>query len=77
MTVYAYRTAGHDAWNLPRVYCWDCNDGESETPTLGTTEVVATVFLGVMQVAASQTSRLVLVGVEVEQYSSPEERSDT
>jgi len=75
-TVYAYRTAGHDQWNLPRVYCRDCNGGTLETPTLGTAEVVATAFLGVMQVAASQMSRLVLTGVEVEEYSGPDDGSE-
>jgi len=76
VTVYAYRTAGHDEWNLPRVYCRECNTGEIETPTLGTVEVVATAFLGVLQVAASQTTRLVLTGVELEEYSGPNDRSD-
>ncbi|WP_135827273.1 hypothetical protein [Halorussus ruber] len=76
VTVYAYRTAGHDEWNLPRVYCRDCNAGMLETPTLGTAEVVATAFLGVMQVAASQSTRLVLTGVELEEYSGPDEGSD-
>jgi len=75
-TVYAYRTAGHDEWNLSRVYCRECNGGEVETPTLGTSEIVATAFLGVMQVAAAQTTRLVLTGVEVEKYSGPSDRSD-
>ncbi|WP_135855269.1 hypothetical protein [Halorussus salinus] len=77
VTVYAYRTAGHDQWNLPRVYCRECNGGTLETPTLGTVEVVATAFLGVMQVASSQTTQLVLTGVEVEEYSLPEEGSET
>jgi len=76
VTVDAYRTAGHDQWNLPRVYCRDCNGGEIETPTLGAAEVVATPFLGVLQITAAQTTRLVLTGVEVEEYSSPEEGSD-
>ncbi|MFC4451189.1 hypothetical protein [Halorussus aquaticus] len=76
VTVYAYRTAGHDEWNLPRIYCHDCNGGKIETPTLGTVEVVVTAFLGVMQVAASQTTRLVLTGVEVEEYSGPDDGSE-
>ncbi len=76
VTVYAYRTAGHDQWNLPRVYCRECNGGKIETPTLGTNEVVATAFLGVMQVASSQTTRLVLTGVEVEEYSGPDDGSE-
>ncbi|WP_135855200.1 hypothetical protein [Halorussus salinus] len=76
VTVYAYRTAGHDQWNLPRVYCRECNSGEVETPTLGTNEVVATAFLGVMQVAAAQTTRLALTGVEVEEYSGPDKGSE-
>ncbi len=76
VTVYAYRTAGHDQWNLPRVYCRECNGGNIETPTLGTAEVVATAFLGVLQVAASQTTRLVLTGVEVEEYSGLDEGSE-
>ncbi|WP_128478995.1 hypothetical protein [Halorussus pelagicus] len=76
VTVYAYRTAGHDEWNLPRVYCRDCNGGTLETPTLGTAEVVATAFLGVLQVAASQSTRLVLTGVELEEYSAPDDGTD-
>ncbi|NEU58782.1 hypothetical protein [Halorussus sp. MSC15.2] len=75
VTVYAYRTAGHDEWSLPRVYCRDCNGGKIETPTLGTTGVVATAFLGILQVAASQTTRLVLTGVEIEEYSGPDDGS--
>ncbi|WP_135855239.1 hypothetical protein [Halorussus salinus] len=76
VTVYAYRTAGHDTWTLPRVYCHDCNGGQIETPTLGVTEIVATALLGVLQVASSQTAQLVLTGVEVEEYSRPDEGSD-
>ncbi|WP_135855305.1 hypothetical protein [Halorussus salinus] len=76
VTVYAYRTAGHDQWNLPRAYCRECNGGNIEIPTLGTNEVVATTFLGVMQAAASQTTRLVLTGVEIEEYSGPDDGSE-
>ncbi|MFC7079281.1 hypothetical protein [Halorussus caseinilyticus] len=76
VTVYAYRKAGHDTWNCPRVYCRDCRSGDGvSTPTLGTTEVTATAFLGVMQVAA-QTTRLALTNVELESYSRPSDGSE-
>ncbi len=51
--------------DLPRVYCSVCNEGAIKTLTLGTIKVVLTAFLGVLQVAASQTTRLVLTDVEV------------
>lgn len=73
VTVYAYRVAGHDEWNTARISCRDCGRDEIETPTLGTTEIVATAFLGVLQVAASQTTRLVLTSIDVQAYSPPEE----
>lgn len=73
VTVYAYRTAGHDEWNPARVFCRECGTDEVETPTLGTTEVVATAFLGVLQLAASQSTRLALTSIEVEAYSPPED----
>lgn len=76
VTVYAYRTAGHDKWNLPRVYCRGCGNDEIKTPTLGTTEVVATAFLGVLQVAAAQATRLVLTNVELVASSPPSEGTE-
>ena len=58
------------------IYCRNCGRRKLETPTLGTAGVVVTAFLGVMQVATSQTTRLVLTGVEVEEYSGPDDGSD-
>lgn len=76
ITVYAYRTAGHDNWNLPRISCRDCGSDEIETPTLGTTEIVATAFLGVLQVAAAQTTRHALTNVELVASSPPNEGTE-
>ncbi|MFC7079270.1 hypothetical protein [Halorussus caseinilyticus] len=78
ITVYAYRKAGHHHWNCPRVYCRSCRNSDDgvPTPTLGTTEILATAFLGIMQVAAAQTTRLALTDVEVQSYSHPSDGSE-
>lgn len=73
VTVYASQPAEADRWGVPRVYCMDCGRDEIRTPTLGTTEVLATAWLGVASLAACQVHRLCLTCPEVVAYSPPEE----
>lgn len=76
VTVYAYKSADASEWEIPRVYCRGCHGNEIRTPTLGTREVVATAFLGLIQLAASQTARLSLTEVELQTHSPPTEGTE-
>ena len=71
VTLYAYKSADASEWKIPRIYCCKCHSEVIETPTLGTTEAVASAFLAVTQYAAGQTTRLTLSEIELRDYSPP------
>ncbi len=70
VTAYAYKPADEPRWEVLRVYCQACTHTEIETPTLGTAEVLVSACLALTQLAARQTTRLVLSDVELHTHSA-------
>ena len=69
VTAYAYKPADAPQWDVARVYCQPCDHTKIETPTLGTTEVLVSGCLALTQLAARQTTRLVLSDIELQAQS--------
>ncbi|MFA1610781.1 hypothetical protein [Halobellus rubicundus] len=62
--VYAYRAAEDPEWTITRCFCAACTDRRIETPTLGTSEVLAAARLNVRSVVDEQRHELCLTHVE-------------
>jgi hypothetical protein len=62
--VYAYRAAEDPEWTITRCFCRDCTDRRIETPTLGTSEVLAAARLNVRSLSGEQRHELCLTHVE-------------
>jgi hypothetical protein len=73
VTVYGYRQAERDAWDLRRCYCVDCAPTAIETPTLGVSELLARAWLGSIALPRTRTHRLCLTEVALVTYSLPVE----
>lgn len=71
--IYAYRPAEASEWCLVRCYCQDCAPGQIETPTVDTSEVLASATLGTLSRVTEQVHHLCLTHVEVIDQSAPEE----
>jgi len=70
VTVYGYRRAESNHWNLRRCYCAPAAIGE---PTLGVTELLAQAWLGTASQPERRSHRLCLTAVEVVNQSPPQE----
>lgn len=73
VTVYAYRVAENQQWDLQRCYCEDCAPASVAGPTLGVTELLAKAWLGTLSVPRTRTHEVCLTEIEVVAYSPPEE----
>jgi hypothetical protein len=73
VTVYGYRQAERDEWDLRRCYCEACAPTAIETPTLGVSELLARAWLGSVALPRTRTHRLCLTEVELVTYSPPAE----
>jgi hypothetical protein len=73
VTVYGYRQAERDEWDLRRYYCEDCAPTAIETPTLGVSELLARAWLGSVALPRTRTHRLCLTEVELVAASPPAE----
>ena len=73
VTVYGYRQAERDEWDLRRCYCEACAPTAIETPTLGVSELLARAWLGSIALPRTRTHRLCLTEVELVTYSPPAE----
>lgn len=62
--VYAYRAAEGPEWTITRCFCPDCVERQIDTPTLGTSEVVAAARLNVRSLAGEQRHELCLTAIE-------------
>lgn len=67
--VYAYRAAEDAEWTVTRCFCADCVERRIDTPTLGTSEVVAAARLNVRSLAGEQRHELCLTHVEPSAFS--------
>lgn len=77
MTVYGYRGADSEWWDLRRCYCADCAPTAIGEPTLGVTELLVRAWLGSVALPRTRTHRLCLTEVEVVCFSLPTEGSAT
>lgn len=75
VTVYGYRVAARDEWDLRRCYCEDCAPAGLPVPTLGVAELIARAWLGTLTIPRTRTYRLCLTDVECITYSPPGEGS--
>jgi hypothetical protein len=73
LVVYAARTVDAPEWLVTRCYCPDCAPRRIETPTLGTSEVLASAHLGVRSHVSAQLHHLCLTEIELVERSSPAE----
>lgn len=73
VTVYAYRQAERDEWDLRRCYCEDCAPTAIETPTLGVSELLVQAWLGSVALPRTRTHRLCPTEVELVAASPPAE----
>jgi len=73
VTVYAYRAADAQLWDVPAVYCERCSEHALRAGTRGTEEVAAGSRLAVTHDCATQSARLTLLACEVVDSSSPDE----
>jgi hypothetical protein len=71
VTVYGYRQAERDEWDLRRCYCEACAPTAIETPTLGVSELLARAWLGSVALPRTRTHRLCLTEVELMTASPP------
>lgn len=62
--VHAYRAAEDAEWTITRCFCADRVERRIDTPTLGTSEVVAAARLNVRSLAGEQRHELCLTTVE-------------
>lgn len=62
--VYAYRAAEAPDWTITRCFCRNCTAHRIETPTLGTSEVLAAARLNVRSLSGEQRHELCLTAVE-------------
>ncbi len=75
VTVYGYRVADRDEWDIRRCYCDDCAPCRLHVPTLGIAELLARAWLGTRTIPRTRTYRLCLTEVECLAYSLPSEGS--
>ncbi|XGI84229.1 hypothetical protein ACEU6E_02990 [Halorutilales archaeon Cl-col2-1] len=76
-TAYANSRAGESSWHTKGVYCRNCSKTQIETSTKNNEEVVVHGHIALLQDAKYQTSSLVLVEIEVLDYSSEKEGVET
>ena len=72
VTVYAYRSADSDQWDLRRCYCAECEPTAIGEATLGVTELLAHAWLGSIALPRRRTHRLCFTEVEVVAFSPPD-----
>lgn len=73
--VYAYRTVDAPEWLVARCYCDACAPTTVQTPTLGTSELLASVTFGVRSQALGQVHHLCLGEVDCIALTPPSEGS--
>ncbi|MDZ7746856.1 MAG: hypothetical protein U5K28_10210 [Halobacteriales archaeon] len=76
VTVYGYRGADSETWNLRRCYCTDCAPTAIGEPTLGVTELLVRAWLGSVALPRTRTHELCLTEIEVVDASPATEGSE-